>query len=160
MASKSADFSKFSYLQGAGITAKHLETILFTDVDGTFAHRISRRLPPYPTFGILVDLLEYAVDLSLANSCTVSSILGKWIQSLFPACAVSRFDRIERRVRNIALPVYSGKCPSGYLDRVWRPKIQQCQPQDDQSKDNYITQLQLPLLLYYYCIETNILLLQ
>ena len=75
MASKSADFSKFSYLQGAGITAKHLETILFTDVDGTFAHRIGQHLPPYPTFGILVDL-EYAVDLTLANSCTVSIVLA------------------------------------------------------------------------------------
>ena len=127
MASKSSDFSKFSYLQGVGITAKHLETILLTNLD------VHLSLPPHPTFGILTELLEYAVDLSLTHSCTVNSILGKWIHSLYPACAVSRFDRIERRVRNIALPVCSGKCPSGYLDRVWRTKVQQCQ-REEQSK--------------------------
>ena len=58
MASKSADFSKFSYLQGAGITAKHLETILFTDVNGTFAHRISDASPLIPHLAFWLTFLS------------------------------------------------------------------------------------------------------
>lgn len=106
-------------------------------------------LGTFPTYGILIELLEFATNLgSTIHGLSTSRILKIWIDTLYPACAITRPDRLERAIRRIALPIERKREQDnlhGYLDRKWKPKVYQ-------SKDFRHNCCHLPLTWYIqYC---------
>ena len=118
-------FGYWGKAQKAGITPDLLLNLL--QVQETTGQSTHPKLEPHPTFGILIELLEYAVELeSLYRGISTKSVLKIWIDHLYPACSLSRADRLERTIRNIAQPVQrirsSSTNNSEYLNRKWKPK--------------------------------------
>ena len=119
-------FGYWGKAQKAGITPDLLLNLL--QVQETTGLSTHPKLEPHPTFGILIELLEYAVELeSLYRGISTKSVLKKiWIDHLYPACSLSRADRLERTIRNIAQPVQrirsSSTNNSECLNRKWNLK--------------------------------------
>ena len=73
--------------------------------------------------------IRWHVELeSLYQGISTKSVLKIWIDSLYPTCSLSQADRLERAIRNIALPVQrirssnTKNSDSEYLNREWKPK--------------------------------------
>ena len=118
-------FDYWGKAQKAGITPDLLLNLL--QVQETTGLSTHSKLEPHPTFGILIELLEYAVELeSLYRGISTKSVQKIWIDHLYPACSLSRADHLERNIRNIAQPVQcirsSSTNNSQYLNRKWKPK--------------------------------------
>ena len=117
-------FSYWGKALKAGLTPELLINILQSSPDTTTPPSIP--LEPYSTFGILIELLEFSVELeSIFLGFSTNSVLKIWIHHLYPACSMSRADRLERAIRKIALPVQcirSSNTNSVYLNRIWKPK--------------------------------------
>ena len=125
MASLDYQFSPYGHATKAGISDALLQDILLDNPAADFG--ATQSLHTYPTTGILVDLLQHAVHLSTTSGQATSKILKKWIDVLYPACQISRWDRLERRVRSLALPVHRKEKESTtaldeYLNRIWKPR--------------------------------------
>ena len=87
---------------------------------------VTQSLQTYPTTGILLDLLEHAVHVSTVTGPSTGKILKKWVDVLYPACQISRWDWLARRVWSLALPVQrkdtTGIALEEYLNRIWKPR--------------------------------------
>ena len=124
------EFSYWGYATKCGLTQDLLLAILHKLPAGNSHYE----LETFPTYGILIELLEFATNLgSTIHGLSTSAILKIWIDTLYPAWAITRPDRLERSIRRIALPIERKREQEnlhGYLDRKWKPKIHQ-------SKDFY-----------------------
>ena len=138
----STEFSYWGYATKAGLTQDLLLAILHKP-----AANSHYELGTFPTYGILIELLEFATNLgSTIHGLSTSRILKIWIDTLYPACAITRPDRLERAIRRIALPIERKREQDnlhGYLDRKWKPKVHQ-------SKDFRHNCCHLPLTWYMY----------
>ena len=89
------------------------EAILLDNSAADF--EVTQSLQTYPTTGILLDR-EHAMHVGTPK------ILNKWVDVLYPACYISRWDQLERRVRSLALPAHrkdtTGTAPKQYLNRL------------------------------------------
>ena len=65
-----------------------------------------------------------AFDCEHAMHVGTPKILNKWVDVLYPACHISRWDQLKRRVRSSALPAHrkdtTGTAPKQYLNRLWK----------------------------------------
>ena len=117
-------FSPYGHAKKAGISEALLLDILLDNSAADFG--IIQSLQTYPTTGILLDLLEHAVHCSTISGPSTGKILKKWVDVLYPACHISQWDRLERRVRSLALPVHrkdtTGTELDEYLNRLWKPR--------------------------------------
>ena len=124
MASHDYQFCPYGHAKKAGISEALLLDILLDNSAADFG--IIQSLQTYPTTGILLDLLEHAVHHSTISGPSTGKILKKWVDVLYPACHISRWDRLERRVRSLALPVHrkdtTGTELDEYLNRLWKPR--------------------------------------
>ena len=125
----STEFSYWGYATKGGLTQDLLLAILHKP-----AANSHYELETFPTYGILIELLEFATYLgSTIHGLNTSAILKIWIDTLYPACAITRPDRLERSIRRIALPIERKREQDnlhGYLDRKWKPKIHQSKDSD------------------------------
>jgi len=117
----STEFSYWGYATKSGLTQDLLLLILDKPAISS-----QYELETHPTYGILIELLEFATNLaSTIHRLSTSVILKIWIDTLYPACAITRPDRLERAIRRIALPVERKRGQDNlktYLDRIWKPK--------------------------------------
>ena len=120
MASFDYQFSPYGHAKKAGISETFLLDILRDNSAADFG--ATRSFQTYPTTGILLDLLEHAVHVSTVTGPSTGKILKKWVDVLYPACRISRWDRLERRVRSLALPVQRKDTTEEYLNRIWKPR--------------------------------------
>ena len=97
----STEFSYWGYATKAGLTQDLLLVILHKP-----AANFHYELGTFPTYGILIELLEFATNLgSTIHGLSTNRILKFWIDTLYPACAITRPDRLECAIRRIALPI-------------------------------------------------------
>ena len=109
MASFDYQFSLYGHAKKAGISETFLLDILRDNSAADFG--ATRSLQTYPTTGILLDLLEHAVLVSTVTGPSTGKILKRWVDVLYPACRISRWDRLERRVRSLALYLCRERTP-------------------------------------------------
>ena len=118
----SIEFSYWGYATKCGLTQDLLLAILHKPAGNSHYE-----LETFPTYGILIELLEFATNLgSTIHGLSTSAILKIWIDTLYPACAITRPDRLERSIRRIALPIERKREQDnlhGYLDRKWNQKF-------------------------------------
>ena len=136
----STEFSYWGYATKAGLTQDLQLAILHKPAANSYYE-----LGTFPMYGILIELLEFATNLgSRIHGLSTSRILKIWIDTLYPACAITCPDRLERAIRRIALPIERKRKQDnlhGYLDRKWKPKVHQ-------SKDFRHNCCHLPLTWY------------
>ena len=120
----SIEFSYWRYATKCRLTQHLLLAILHKPAGNSHYE-----LETFPTYGILIELLEFATNFgSTIHGLSTSAILKIWIDTLYPACAITRPDRLECSIRRIALPIERKREQEnlhGYLDRKWKPKIHQ-----------------------------------
>ena len=120
-----SNISPWSYIFAAGIS----ESMLL-DIAGEKPVDLPN-LPDFPSYGILVEMLNFAVTVSSSTHFSTSQLLIVWVHTLFPKCSVSRPWRLESAIRRIALPVErksmtsKGESEREYLGRIWKPRISQ-----------------------------------
>ena len=113
----------YGHATKAGKSDALLQDLLLDNPAADFG--ATQSLHTYSTTGILVDL-QHAVHLS-TTSCQATGKILKWVGVLYPACQISRWDQLERRVRSLALPVQRKEKESTialdeYLNTIWKPR--------------------------------------
>ena len=112
-----------NYISAAGIS----ENLLLNIAEGMSVELPN--LPDFPNYGILVEMLNFAVTVSLSTDFSTTQLLTMWVHTLFPKCSVSRPWRLESAIRRIALPFERKSMreenEKDYLGRIWQPKIYQ-----------------------------------
>ena len=96
-----------SSLVAFGVATNHLESLLCQPNDTTVPCIIPAlaKLPEAPSYGILMELLEFAESKGSSKACHVNKIFKQLIDTLFPGCSVSRADRLMRRIRKLLNPI-------------------------------------------------------
>ena len=105
-------------------------------------------VPPRPTFGFLIDLLENAEELCRNHpQLCLKHVVAAWFELLYPSSIqITRPCRFEVTLRRIAAPAQpstrgkgtlTGEELSEYRQRLWVPKIRQ--PHEDNTGNTSIT---------------------
>lgn len=119
-----SNISRWGYAEAAGISES-----LLLGIVGEQKSVVIPKLPNFPNYGTLVEMLNFAVTVSLSTHFSTSQLLTAWVHTLFPKCSVSRPWRLESAIRRIALPVerksMTGESEREYLGRIWQPRVSQ-----------------------------------
>ena len=77
-----------------------------------------------PTYGILIELYHFSHTVADTLKRRPNRVLKLLVDFLFPFCAVSRADRLERRVQNMhrSLESLSKEQIPDFLCTQWMPK--------------------------------------
>ena len=88
----STEFSYWGYLTKGGLTQDLLLAILHKPAAITPIMNLKHN-------GVLIELLEFAMNLgSTVYGLSTSAILKIWIDTLYPACAITHPDRLESSI--------------------------------------------------------------
>ena len=115
-----------SSLVAFGVATNHLESLLCQPNDTTVPCIIPAlaKLPEAPSYGILMELLEFAESKGSSKACHVNKIFKQLIDTLFPGCSVSRADRLMRRIRKLLNPIdsMSDSERASFIMKTWKPQ--------------------------------------
>ena len=119
-------YSKWGKLEEVGITEQLLFDV-FTNDESNFESnqmmctKLPENLPDVPTYGLLIELYDFACEHSADLKLKVNHILKVLVDTLFPECSVSRADRLERRIKGLCDPLHSMSKDEQavYLQKQW-----------------------------------------
>ena len=121
-----------SSLQSYGVSTNHLEDLVRPHLATAHTHcpgialslNLSEVLPETPSYAILLELLEFS-EIKSSKACCVNKIFKHLIDVLFPACSVTRADRLMRRVKELLAPlnnIYDHSERASFLLNTWKPQ--------------------------------------
>lgn len=93
-----------------------------------------KELPPHPTNGVLIDLVEQAeAECSKNPALCIRGVLCSWYEQLYPTTTrISRPGRFEATVKRIAAPTrpsirgvarFAGGELETYRNKEWKPNF-------------------------------------
>ena len=117
------------------VCTKYSTTSAHTDCGTALSPTLLKNLPEIPTYAILLELLEFSKSKS-SKACHVNKIFKHFIDVLFPACSVTRADRLMRRVKELLTPLNDISDDSEralFLRNTWKPQATLKEPQTAMS---------------------------